>query len=223
MPSASLAVVRRPHPDKVRIAALSAAITLNLAALLFAMRPLAPQIAQVIDTARTETIRIIEPPPKVLPPPDIVLKPFPKPMPVTLPVHVPVVRVQKEMPPPVITTPPTTEPSQNSKPVDTTPTIITTPPIAPGVASLAYRSSPLHFPAQAMRAHMQGTVVLLVLVDENGKPVDVKVEQSSGYGLLDKSAREQVMSGWQFQPAVIGGHAVKAWARVPVSFTLQQL
>jgi periplasmic protein TonB len=32
-----------------------------------------------------------------------------------------------------------------------------------------------------------------------------------------------VLSGWQFQPAVIDGHAVKAWARVPVSFALQQL
>jgi periplasmic protein TonB len=222
MPSASLAVVRRPHPDMVRVAALSAAITLNLAALLFVMRPLAPQIAQAIDTARVETIRFIEPPPKVPPPPDIVLKALPKPVPVTPPVHVPV--VQKEMPPPAVTTPPTTEPSLNSKPVDTAPTTMTAPPsIAPGVTSLAYRASPLRFPAQALRARMEGTVILLVLVDESGKPVQVKIEQSSGYGLLDKSAREQVMSGWQFQPAVIDGHAVKAWARVPVSFTLQQL
>jgi protein TonB len=91
------------------------------------------------------------------------------------------------------------------------------------VTSLAYRASPLRFPAQAIRAHMEGTVLLLVLVDEHGKPVQVKVEQSSGYPLLDKSAREQVLSAWQFQPAVIDGHAVKAWARVPVSFALQQL
>jgi protein TonB len=70
---------------------------------------------------------------------------------------------------------------------------------------------------------MEGTVQLLVLVDENGKPLEVKVEQGSGYPALDKSAREQVLSGWQFQPAVIDGHAVKAWARVPVTFALQQL
>jgi periplasmic protein TonB len=224
MPSASLAVVRRLHPDRVRVAALSAAITLNLAALLFATRPLAPQIAHAIDTVRTETIRMIEPPPKVPPPPDIVLKPLPKPVPLTPPVHIPVVQVQKEMPPPAVTTPPVSEPSQNSQPVNTAPTTITaSPPIAPGVTSLAYRSSPLRFPAQALRAHMEGTVILLVLVDENGKPVQVKIEQSSGYGLLDKSAREQVMSGWQFQPAIIDGRAVKAWARVPVSFAMQQL
>ena len=219
MPSASLAVARRAHPDMVRIAALSAAITLNLAALLFALRPLGPQIAQTVDSIRVETIRIIEPPPKVTPPPAIQVKPLVKPMPV--PVHVPI--VQKEMPPPVITAPPTTEPSLNSKPVAPTTPTLAPPSIAPGVTSLAYRSAPLHFPAQAIRAHMEGTVQLLVLVDENGKPLEVKVEQGSGYPALDKSAREQVLSGWQFQPAVIDGHAVKAWARVPVTFALQQL
>jgi periplasmic protein TonB len=221
MPSASLAVVRRVHPDKVRIAALSVAIMLNLTALLFALRPLAPQIAKVIDTARVD-VRIIEPPPKAPPPPDIVVKPLPKPIPVTTPVHVPVVHVQPPIAPPVVT-PPSTEPSPNSKPVPITPPTVAPPSIAPGVTSLAYRASPLRFPAQALRAHMEGTVTLLVLVDENGKPLEVKVEQSSGYLLLDKSAREQVLSGWQFQPAVIDGHAVKAWARVPVSFALQQL
>jgi protein TonB len=74
-----------------------------------------------------------------------------------------------------------------------------------------------------MRMHMQGTVLLRVLVDESGKPVDVVVDQSSGYAMLDKSAREQVLSSWQFQPAVVNGHAVKAWARVPVSFILQDM
>jgi periplasmic protein TonB len=223
MPSASLAVARvhRPHPDMVRVAALSAAITLNLAALLFAMRPLAPQIANVIETAKVETVRFIDPPkPTPPPPPDIVVKPLPKPVPI-VPVHVPVVHVQQPLTPPAVT-PVTEEPSLNSKPVTATPPVAP-PSIAPGVASLAYRASPLHFPTQALRAHVEGTVLLLVLVDETGKPVEVKVEHSSGSPLLDKSAREQVLAGWQFQPAVIDGHAVKAWARVPVSFALQQL
>lgn len=221
MPSASLAV-RRAHPDIARITALSAAISLNLAALLFAMRPLAPQIANVFETAKAETIRIIEPPPKVIPVPDIVVKPLPKPVPVTVPVHTPVTHVQP-VTPLVVTTPPTTESSPNSKPVTPTPTTLGPPSIAPGIVSLAYRSSPLHFPAQAIRLHMQGTVMLRVLVDENGKPLDVEIEKSSGYPLLDKSAREQVLASWQFQPAVVQGQSVRAWARVPVSFTLQQL
>ena len=46
MVSAGVAVAHRPHPDSVRIAALSAAIALNLAALLLVLRPMAPQIAE---------------------------------------------------------------------------------------------------------------------------------------------------------------------------------
>jgi periplasmic protein TonB len=221
MPSASLAV-RRTHPDMVRVTALSAAISLNLAALLFAMRPLAPQITNAFETVKVETIRLIEPPPKAPPVPDIVVKPLPRPVPVPIPVHTPVTHAQP-IAPPVVTTPTTTEPSQNSKPVTSPTTTVGSLTIAPGIVSLAYRSSPLHFPTQALRMHMQGSVLLRVLVDENGKPVDVEIERSSGYPLLDKSAREQVLAGWQFQPAVIDGHAVRAWARVPVNFALQEL
>jgi protein TonB len=68
---------------------------------------------------------------------------------------------------------------------------------------------------------MHGTVMLRVLVDETGRPVDVQVEHGSGYALLDRSAREQVLTGWRFQPAVVNGRAVPAWARVPVSFALR--
>lgn len=220
MPSASLAVVRRAQPDMVRVAALSVAITLNLAALLLAMRPLAPQIAEAIQTVKVPNIRILEPPPPNPPlPPDIVVKPLPRPLPVTPPVHMHVQQVA----PPVVT--PTTEPSDNAKPVavPTNNNVAPPPSIAPGVVSLAYRSSPLKFPMQALRQRMSGTVLLRVLVDETGKPVDVVVEQSSGFRLLDNSAREQVLSTWLFQPAVIDGHAVRAWARAPVSFAFQQM
>ncbi|HTV86457.1 MAG TPA: energy transducer TonB [Dyella sp.] len=220
MSSASLAVVRRAHPDMVRVTALSAAIALNLAALLFALRPLAPQLAHVFETSAPTPIHIIEPPPKPLPVPDIVLKPLPKPVhmpPMPVPVH-----AQPQVTPPAVSAP-TDEPSHNAIPVAPTPPAVAPPSTAPGIVSLAYRASPLHFPAQALRMRMQGTVMLKVLVDENGKPIDVVVERSSGYALLDKSAREQVLASWSFQPAVIDGHAVKAWARVPVSFALQQL
>ena len=199
----------------------SVAITLNLAALLFAMRPLAPQIATAFETVKVETVRFIDPPPKVLPVPDIVVKPLPKPVPVTAPVHQPITHTQP-VTQPVVTTPPTTEPSLNSKP-ETPPSTTAPLVIAPGVVSLAYRSAPLRFPPQAARQRMQGTVMLRVLVDESGKPIDVVIEHSSGYTLLDKSAREQVLASWQFQPAVMDGHAVRAWARVPVNFALQEL
>jgi protein TonB len=51
----------------------------------------------------------------------------------------------------------------------------------------------------------------------------VTIEKSSGSDVLDKSAREQVLANWRFQPATAQGHAVPAWARVPVSFELREL
>ena len=93
---------------------------------------------------------------------------------------------------------------------------------APVEASLAYRSAPLRFPTRALQQRMQGTVLLRVLVDETGKPVQVSVEHGSGYLLLDRSAAEQVLAGWRFQPAMVNGQAVRAWARVPVTFDLRE-
>ena len=94
---------------------------------------------------------------------------------------------------------------------------------APVEATLAYRATPLKYPPQALHSRLQGQVILKVLVDENGVPQEVAVEQSSGYTLLDRSAREQVLKGWKFEPAMVNGRAVRAWARVPVTFNLNEL
>ncbi|BFI95048.1 MAG: energy transducer TonB [Rhodanobacter sp.] len=218
MSSASLAIAVRPHPDPVRIAALSAAITLNLVALLMLTRPLAPQaLALMHRIAAVPQVVFIEPPPPTPPPPPAVeLKPLPHAAPVP-------VRVQ----PQPIARPPAATPSIASpQPAPMAPPDLPAAhagTAAPAEATLAYRSSPLRFPAQALRQHLQGTVLLRVLVDETGKPVQAEVEQSSGYAVLDHSAREQVMAHWRFQPATAEGHAVRAWARVPVSFVLNNL
>ena len=219
MSSASLAVAARPQPDAARVAALSAAIALNLAALLILTRPLAPQaLALAHELTKVPQIVFIDPPKPVPPPPPIVMKPLPHPPPV--PVHL---QPHPDVAPPVVT--PSTEGTQ-PMPVVAPPSAApnnaadTTAPIE---ATLAYRSAPLQFPVQALRQHMQGTVLLRVLVDETGKPVQVEVEHGSGHALLDRSAREQVLAHWRFQPAMVNGHAVRAWARVPVNFVLQNL
>lgn len=216
MSSASLAVAARPHPEAARVVALSAAIALNLAALLILTRPLAPQVlALVHKLASVPQVVFIESPPKVPQPPPIELKPLPHP-----PAAPVLAQPRPSVAPPVLTTsvegtqpmptvaPPSATPADTAMPVE---------------ATLAYRSAPLRFPAQALRQHLQGTVLLRVLVDENGAPVQVEVEHGSGYAVLDRSAREQVLAHWRFQPAMVNGHAVRAWARVPVSFVLHDL
>ena len=209
-------------PDRARIAALSAAIALNLAVIVIASRPITPaQLSIVRQLTSVQQIHFIDPPAVLPTPPPIVLKPLPHPAtpapthlhpaPTVAPVLVPSDDGQIAMP---AIAPPTLTGAglSHGDPVTT----------APVEASLAYRLAPLQFPVHALRERMHGTVLLRVLVDETGKPLDVVVEHGSGYGLLDRSAREQVLAGWRFQPAMVQGKPVRAWARVPVSFDLRE-
>ncbi|MBQ4854784.1 TonB family protein [Rhodanobacter sp. B2A1Ga4] len=220
MSSASLAVAHRTHPDRTRIAAISAAIALNLAVIVIATRPTGPTLFHVIEQiSPAPTIRLVEPEPPLPPPPPVEMTPLPHPPAVPV-AHTPPLPAN---PPAVV---PSTEGNVAAPPV-ATPTLLpsATAPgpalTAPVEASLAYRSAPLRFPTRALQQRMQGTVLLRVLVDETGKPVQVVVERGSGYLLLDRSAAEQVLAGWQFQPALVNGRAVRAWARVPVTFDLR--
>jgi len=218
MSSASLAVADRPHLDPTRIAALSAAIALNLAVLGFASRPITPaQFAVIRQLAPVQLIRLIKPPPEAPPPAPVELKPL---------IHPPVLP-HAHLAPAFAATPHTaTGESTTAAPHADAPSMLprgdSTGSAAPVEASLAYRLAPLRFPIQALRQRMHGTVLLRVLVDETGTPVQVTVEHGSGYALLDRSAQQQVLAGWRFQPAMVNGRAVRAWARVPVNFRLNQ-
>lgn len=224
MSPASLAFAHRPHPDHARIAALSAAIAVNLAVMLIATRPITPNLLHVMETlSPVPTIRIITPKPIVPPPKPIEMEPLPAPVTPPAPVHhtlTPPVSAPAVVPTNegTIAVPPVTTPTL--LPASTTP--LPTSTAEPVEASLAYLAAPLTFPTRALQQRMQGTVVLRVLVDETGKPVRVTVEHGSGYALLDRSAVQQVMAGWQFQPAMVDGRAVSAWAKVPVTFRLRE-
>jgi len=218
MSSASLAAPRHAHPDSVRIAAMSVAMALNLAALLALLRPMAPELAQRAQHAAAIPISWIlakkEPPPPL----PINLKKITEPKAVP---HTQAIPRPQPVTPPVVNT-------SDVGTVPAPPAVPLAPPqpavdAAPVEATLAYRATPLKYPPQALHSRLQGQVILRVLVDENGVPQDVVVEQSSGYTLLDRSARDQVLKGWRFEPATAGGHAVRAWARVPVTFNLNEL
>lgn len=90
-------------------------------------------------------------------------------------------------------------------------------------ATIAYETAtPPAYPIQALRADTQGTVLLKVLVDADGRPTQVVVARSSGSRLLDDAARAHVLAAWRFHPAIRDGHAVAAWALVPVQFNLNR-
>jgi protein TonB len=75
------------------------------------------------------------------------------------------------------------------------------------------------YPPQAIRAHHEGTVLVMAQIGVDGQVTDTRIEQSSGYRELDDSAATAV-SGWKFRPAQRDGVPVVSWTRVPVNFSL---
>ena len=71
---------------------------------------------------------------------------------------------------------------------------------------------------EARKAKWQGTVVLSVIVDELGRPRNVKVQRSLGLG-LDQKAIEAV-SQWRFKPGLKDGKPVLVIATIEVNFRL---
>jgi len=216
----SAAIATRPafHPDAVRIVALSASIALNIAALIAVIRPMAPEFVQTVKRAAEPIIVTwINPPPEVKPAPVIDIPPPPAHRTVARPIPTPA---------PTPSPAAIEEPNTNAVPVTAAPAMPSTPaeaaPSAPVEATLAYMQAPAPaYPSTARRMHMQGTVVLRVLVDVDGKPLQVVVESSSGHAELDRAAQNQVLSKWRFQPATAQGRPTQAWARIPVTFNLQ--
>ncbi|MBU2522255.1 MAG: TonB family protein [Proteobacteria bacterium] len=76
------------------------------------------------------------------------------------------------------------------------------------------------YPLIARRRGFQGTVVLEVLVDRNGRVGDLRIFKSSGYKVLDSAAEESVRE-WIFKPAIKGNENIEMWVRVPVCFQLK--
>jgi protein TonB len=208
------------HPDTVRIVAMSAAIALNAAALIAVMRPMVAQIVTSTVPSTPIAILLHEPPPPEKPPPPIELERAPVKAPPT-PTH-----VQQHVETPPVVAPPVVTDEGTAPMVPPAPVVATPPAVQSGPieASLAYVAAPApRYPGVAIRGRLSGTVTLRVLVDEEGKPLDVVIESSSGHDVLDRAARDQVLAKWRFQPAQSNGQKVRAWARIPVTFDLRSI
>lgn len=93
----------------------------------------------------------------------------------------------------------------------------------PAVAELVVRQgTPPTYPVAALRAGEFGTVILRILVDEQGLPTDVQIEKSSGVRALDQAALQHVRRTWRFVPAMRDGRAISAIALLPIRFSLPE-
>ncbi len=71
---------------------------------------------------------------------------------------------------------------------------------------------------EARKAKWQGTVVLQLVVDDQGRPQNLKILRSLGLG-LDQKAVEAV-SHWRFKPGLKDGKPVPVFATIEVNFRL---
>ena len=76
---------------------------------------------------------------------------------------------------------------------------------------------PPQYPQEAGRARIEGTVVLMALIDKDGTVKDVRVE--SGLPLLAQAAIDAVRQ-WRYKPYLMDGEPVEVDSRITINFTL---
>jgi periplasmic protein TonB len=202
--------------------------------------PAAPPAAPIPPARVPEPAPLPAPLPKPVPPsppPKPAAKPAPKPAPTAAP---PVVRPSEPpadvadpaplAPPPPQARPavaespgvaaPAAAPTTAASPVAAAPPTAVAPPVAAPANRIARTgprtdaswagNSPPPYPASARRTGIQGEVRLDVHVGADGQVLDVRLRNSSGSPVLDRSAMNTVRS-WRFEPATIDGNPVAEW------------
>lgn len=226
LPQSGFALLKpaeKPHLDSARILTMSGTIAINLLAFGLLMMPLSmPPPAISIDAPPRDVIRWL---PREQPKPEKVkfvekTKPLPvdaKPIEKRVATPKPVDTASSEIVTAagtefIPTTSDTTGPTESIDVIET----------GPAAMQLEYRLAPAPtYPRRALQQRLTGTVLLEVLVGLDGRPLEVKVAQSSGHRELDEAARAQVLKRWSFQPATKNGQAVQAIGMVPIQFALK--
>lgn len=154
---------------------------------------------------------VAEPEPEIAP-----IKPVqpvivaPPPLVRTLSAPPPPVQVVEAAPPPqaAIVAPPAPRPAVPAAPV----------PV--DLASKFLSGKPPRVPAESRRAKEEGTVVLKVLLDVDGRVSDIAIARSSGFERLDKAALDAVRR-WRWSPTMQAGQAVQVRGLVEIPFVRQ--
>ena len=218
----------RTHPRVVppqigasRVLGWSTAIAVHALAFLLLLIP-ATYVAAPLPRERTPITFFEARPTPPEPPPMVIRDPLPKP--ITPATATPIPQVAP-LPPPTATADATLAvPALPASDVQV-PTLapVDPAPAMPTGVQLQYRTAPPPaYPIAAIRANEQGTVLLRVRVEPDGKASNVSIERSSGSRTLDAAARQQILRHWRFVPAQVNGQTVAAEGLVPVSFSLPE-
>jgi protein TonB len=185
------------HPFGSRLAGITLVVLLHLAIIYALVNALAhrsvdvvrsPIETKIIDRAPSEKVELPPPPPKFAPPP---------------PPFIPPPEINIERPP---------SPIQS-----TAPSVITTvKPAAPEPIRVlprldAQRSRDPEYPPQSRRLGEQGSLVLQALIDVDGRVLESKLVQSSGFDRLDQAALDGIKTSYRFIPGTVDGNPQAMW------------
>lgn len=76
------------------------------------------------------------------------------------------------------------------------------------------------YPQVARRRNIQGTVIILATVSEEGRVTEAKVDKSSGFDVLDNAALSAIRM-WEFVPGKRGNTPVQSLVKLPITFQLK--
>lgn len=85
--------------------------------------------------------------------------------------------------------------------------------------SASYNPAP-NYPPRLHARGIEGTVDVVVRIDESGKVIGISVLNSSGYLDMDQEALDLVGRRWRFSAAIRNGKAVAEEIRVPILFSI---
>lgn len=115
-----------------------------------------------------------------------------------------------------------------------TPAVVAAPKAAPAAAPAApgpvsvpnlntnlLSGAPPAYPNASRRKREQGTVVLRLVISEDGRVVSAVVSRSSGFAALDEAAVAAVRK-WRWSPTMSDGRAVSITGLVQIPFVLKE-
>jgi len=77
------------------------------------------------------------------------------------------------------------------------------------------------YPAMSKRLGEEGTVVLLLTVNDDGRVTEARVDETSGFDRLDAAASREAVRSWRFLPGTRNGKPETMQLRIKVTFSLK--
>jgi periplasmic protein TonB len=156
----------------------------------------APIETKIIDEVREERPPPPPPPPEFTPPPPAFVPP-------------PEIHIEPPPPPPKSTAITVVTPEKPLAPPPPPVPVVEGVRITPKID--AKRSQEPEYPPTSRRLGEQGSLVLQVLVDTDGRVLDTKLVQSSGFERLDQAALDGVKADYRFLPGTLDGKPQQMW------------